>query len=83
MIQQENGASHTGIVVACDDEYVYTIEGNSSDAVRQRRYSLSDYSKISGYIRMNEWTGGSSNVDSTTYLASTTDSDLTKYNKTS
>lgn len=82
MIQKENGASHTGIVVGCDGQYVYTIEGNSSDAVRQRRYSLGDYSKISGYIRMNEWMGGSSNVDSTTYLSNINNADSDKYNKT-
>lgn len=82
MIQKENGASHTGIVVGCDGQYVYTIEGNSSDAVRQRRYSLGDYSKISGYIRMNEWMGGSSNVDSTAYLSKINNADSDKYNKT-
>lgn len=82
MIQKENGSSHTGIVVGCDGQYVYTIEGNSSDAVRQRRYSLGDYSKISGYIRMNEWMGGSSNVDSTAYLSKVNNADSDKYNKT-
>lgn len=71
MIQKSNGASHTGIVVGYDGEYVYTIEGNTSDAVRERKYKVggSEYQKISGWIRMNEWSGGSNNVDGTTYLA--------------
>jgi len=44
------GINHTGCVVGVDDNNVYTIEGNSSDAVRQRTYSLHD-SKIAGYGR--------------------------------
>lgn len=71
MIQKSNGASHTGIVVGYDGEYVYTIEGNSSNAVRERKYKIggSEYQKISGWIRMNEWSGGSNDIDGTIYLA--------------
>ncbi len=71
MIQKSNGASHTGIVVAVDGNTIYTIEGNSGDAVRLREYEIggSSYQKISGWIRMNEWTGGSGDIPTDTYLA--------------
>lgn len=39
---------HTGIVVKYDSNKVYTIEGNSSNAVRECSYSLNDKS-IAGY----------------------------------
>ena len=42
------GGNHVGIVVSCDGGTVYTVEGNSSDQVARRSYSLSD-SKITGY----------------------------------
>lgn len=44
--------SHTGLVVAVDDGYVYTTEGNAGNpsAVRACRYSLR-YAKIKGYGR--------------------------------
>lgn len=41
-------STHTGIVEGCKDGRVYTIEGNSSDQVIRRNYSLGD-SKIIGY----------------------------------
>lgn len=41
---------HTGIVIACDRDHVWTIEGNSGNAVRERIYSRNDKS-ISGYGR--------------------------------
>ncbi len=46
----KNGQNHVGIVTAYDPKTktVYTIEGNSSDSVAQRHYSLSD-SYITGY----------------------------------
>lgn len=71
MIQQNNGASHTGMVVKTDNEYVYTIEGNAGDKVRAKKYKLDGegYQKISGYIRMNEWTGGSSSPVNIDYLS--------------
>lgn len=83
MIQQSNGASHTGIVVGCDGEYVYTIEGNSSDAVRERKYQIggNEYQKISGWIRMNEWSGGSSNVNGSTYISDSNSEDADKKNR--
>ena len=45
---KSNGASHTGIVISCDGNTVYTIEGNTSDMVLKRSYKL-DYNKITGY----------------------------------
>ena len=80
MIQKSNGASHTGIVVGSDGEYIYTIEGNTSDAVRERKYKIggSEYQKISGWIRMNEWSGGSSNVDTQTYISDANSEDADK-----
>ncbi len=77
MIQKSNGASHTGIVVGVDDKYIYTIEGNSGDAVRERKYEIGSgsYSKISGWIRMNEWSGGSSDIPRDTYLANNNSED--------
>lgn len=41
-------ADHTGIVVSSDGATVYTVEGNSGDAVRQRTYSVHS-SDILGY----------------------------------
>ncbi len=41
-------ADHVGIVESCDGERVYTIEGNTSDAVRHRSYALTD-ERIRGY----------------------------------
>lgn len=34
--------NHVGLVVGSDDTYVYTIEGNSRDKCRTRRYPLND-----------------------------------------
>lgn len=46
-----NGAiNHTGIVVRVDGGSVHTVEGNSSDMVAERVYSVSDF-KIAGYGR--------------------------------
>lgn len=42
--------NHTGIVTGVDDKKVYTIEGNSGDAVKAHSYSL-DNKKIAGYGR--------------------------------
>ena len=41
-----------GIVEKCEGGRVYTIEGNSSDQVRQRNYAV-DYSSIMGYGVIN------------------------------
>lgn len=42
------GASHTGIVVYSDTNYVYTIEGNASNRVDVWRWSIND-ARITGY----------------------------------
>lgn len=34
--------SHVGLVLYCDGERVYTVEGNTGGAVRRREYALSD-----------------------------------------
>ncbi len=41
--------SHTGIVTKVENGKVYTIEGNTSDKVAERSYSLND-SRITGYV---------------------------------
>lgn len=43
-----SGASHTGIVEKCSGGKVYTVEGNTSNMVARRNYSLND-SHITGY----------------------------------
>lgn len=45
-------SDHVGIVEKCEGGKVYTIEGNSSDQVRQRNYEV-DYSSIMGYGLVN------------------------------
>lgn len=42
---------HVGIVTAVVDDKVYTVEGNSSDRCRQKRYKLTD-PVIAGYGRI-------------------------------
>lgn len=44
--------NHTGIVVRVDGGSVHTVEGNSSDMVAERVYSVSD-SKVAGYGKPN------------------------------
>jgi hypothetical protein len=46
--EPDGGCDHVGIVESADGEYVYTIEGNSSDSVARRSYELSS-AKIYGY----------------------------------
>ncbi len=72
MIQKENGASHTGIVVFSDNNYIYTIEGNAGDAVRAKKYEKggNEYQKISGYVKMNEWTKQDDSQDESLNLLS-------------
>ncbi len=43
-----SGMSHTGIAIYADDKYLYTIEGNTSDQVAIKRWSLND-ARITGY----------------------------------
>ncbi len=52
MIQKENGASHTGIVTKVyPDGSFDTVEGNSSDAVKNRHYEANS-DKLTGFISM-------------------------------
>ena len=48
----DGNSDHVGIVEKCEGGRVYTIEGNSSDQVRQRNYAV-DYSSIMGYGVIN------------------------------
>ncbi len=40
--------NHVGIVEKIEDGYIYTIEGNSSDEVKEKKY-VTDYKRIYGY----------------------------------
>ena len=42
------GMGHTGIVIYSDETYLYTIEGNTSDMVAVKRWTLTD-ARITGY----------------------------------
>ena len=46
----DGNSDHVGIVEKCEGGRVYTVEGNSSDQVRQRNYAV-DYGAIMGYGR--------------------------------
>ena len=62
IVFQENGVrTHTGIVYAVDDTYVYTIEGNTSNMCRQRSYLLTS-TYIFGYVRPNYAASGNQPV---------------------
>ena len=50
---QDGGRDHVGIVTAVVDDKVFTVEGNSSDRCRQKRYALTD-PVIAGYARIPE-----------------------------
>lgn len=45
---QDGSTDHVGIVEKVEDGFVYTIEGNSGDSCRERRYSIGHY-EIYGY----------------------------------
>lgn len=45
-------SDHVGIVIGCDDNRVYVVEGNSNDACKVRDYAL-DSAVIMGYGLMN------------------------------
>lgn len=47
-MDKSNGMAHIGIVIEVKNGRVYTVEGNSSDTVRLRDYSLTD-GRINGY----------------------------------
>lgn len=48
----DGNSNHVGIVEKCEGGRVYTVEGNSSDQVRQRNYAV-DYASIMGYGVIN------------------------------
>lgn len=48
----DENSDHVGIVEKCEGGRVYTVEGNSSDQVRQRNYAV-DYASIMGYGVIN------------------------------
>ena len=48
----DGNSDHVGIVEKCEGGRVYTVEGNSSDQVRQRNYAM-DYASIMGYGVIN------------------------------
>ena len=50
--EQDDSGDHVGIVTSVVDGKVFTVEGNSSDRCRQKRYSLGD-PVIFGYARIN------------------------------
>ncbi len=43
---------HTGIVTKVEDGYVYTIEGNTSGKVNERKYKITEGSRIFGFARV-------------------------------
>ena len=45
---QDNDPDHVGIVENVDNQYIYTIEGNSDDVCREKRYTM-QYKNIYGY----------------------------------
>lgn len=45
-------SDHVGIVEKCENGIVYTVEGNSGDAVKERNYALESES-ILGYGLLN------------------------------
>ena len=46
--EQDSVSDHVGLIVGRDENYVYTIEGNSSDMVRTKQYGINSPS-IQGY----------------------------------
>lgn len=46
--EQDGISDHVGIVESCDGTTVYTVEGNSSDAVEQNSYAANSQI-IAGY----------------------------------
>lgn len=49
-VRSNGSVYHTGLVSAVDNKYVYTIEGNSGDMVKEHKYSLTN-KLIYGYGR--------------------------------
>ena len=50
---QDGELDHVGIVTAVVNDLLFTVEGNSSDRCRQKRYSLAN-PVIAGYARIPE-----------------------------
>ena len=58
LVYFKTGRSHVGIVEKASGNTLYTIEGNSSDAVRKRSYPLTEgtitgYGVVSSYIDLS------------------------------
>jgi len=55
IIWKENGRSHTGIVTGVKPDGTYTtIEGNSSDAVKERSYNIYTDNTLTGFIPLSK-----------------------------
>ncbi|MCR5260258.1 MAG: CHAP domain-containing protein [Candidatus Gastranaerophilales bacterium] len=55
IIWKENGRSHTGIVTGVKPDGTYTtIEGNSSDAVKERSYNILSDKTLTGFIPLSK-----------------------------
>ncbi|MCD7779304.1 MAG: CHAP domain-containing protein [Candidatus Gastranaerophilales bacterium] len=73
IVLNENNASHVGLVVYSDDNYVYTIEGNADDKVRMKKYDKTctesnKYEDVTGYISMSEIYGGNTSSVNLNYI---------------
>lgn len=74
--EAKSASDHVGIVVSVDSEKVYTIEGNSSDAVSERTYDLTD-KHIVGYAAPKYIPGPVTSPSDTTTSTSTTTTSTT------
>ena len=75
-----NGSSHTGIVEYVSGNTLHTIEGNTSDKVARRTYSLSN-AKISGYgVNYQEYNSTTSTKSTSTTGTTTTSTKRKKSN---
>lgn len=74
-----SNSSHTGLVESVDSKYVYTIEGNTSNQVARKSYSLSN-ANILGYGRpaydKDDFSTTSSVTQSTPFLVRVTSTHL-------
>lgn len=59
--------SHIGLVLYCDGETVYTVEGNTGGAVRKRSYPLSDHS-LYGFATPRYSENSSAAIDFSSYI---------------
>lgn len=75
--EAKSASDHVGIVISVDSQKVYTIEGNSSDAVSERSYDLTD-KYIVGYASPKYIPAQTtSSTDTTTSTTSTTATSVT------